>query len=253
MRDKVVLITGGANGIGLAIAKRFSNEGAIVYIADLDLLQARERTKGTPNSIPLELDVSNQASIANMVNLINDDRGYVDVLVNCAGVYHFSALEDITVEDYDRVFNTNVKGTLFTTQAVSALMGTRQCRGKIINIASLAARRGTEFEPLYCASKAALVTLTQSLALYLIKRNINVNAISPGLVKTSMFENVVSSWANMRNVATNTMVKTIENNIPIGYISDPEDITGCALWLSSSDSDYVIGQTINVDGGKWMS
>lgn len=251
---KVALVTGAASGIGYAISERFVREGATVVLTDVDAERVRKKALMlSDDAIHMEMDVTKLESIKNTVGFVCKRFGNLDVLVNSAGAYQLGDISAISEDDYQGIFDVNVKGLVFVVKEFSTIMRQPGKRGKIINMASLAGRRGTAQEPLYCASKAAVISLTQSFALDFAKKGINVNAISPGLVDTEMFMRLSDSWAKLRNKSREQMVSTIVDNIPIGYIADASDIADCAVWLASNESDYVIGQTINVDGGKWMS
>ena len=160
---------------------------------------------------------------------------------------------DITRASYDRIFAVNVAGTLFTLQAVARQMIAQGRGGKIINMASQAGRRGEALVAVYCASKAAVISLTQSAGLDLIKHGINVNGIAPGVVDTPMWDEVDALFARYENKPPGQKKREVGESVPFGRMGRPEDLTGMAVFLASSESDYIVAQTYNVDGGQWMS
>ena len=151
------------------------------------------------------------------------------------------------------MFAVNVKGLFFTLQAVAKRMIAQGSGGKIINMASQAGRRGEALVSIYCASKAAVISLTQSAGLDLIKHRINVNGIAPGVVDTPMWEHVDSLFAKYEHRPLGEKKRLVGEAVPFGRMGLPEDHTGAAVFLASSDADYVVAQTLNVDGGNWMS
>jgi D-sorbitol dehydrogenase (acceptor) len=162
-------------------------------------------------------------------------------------------LLEITEQSYDRQFAVNVKGLLFTLQAVARQMVAQKRKGKIINMASQAGRRGEALVAVYCASKAAVISLTQSAGLALIKQGINVNGIAPGVVDTPMWDTVDALFAKYENLKVGEKKKQVGQAVPAGRMGAPDDYRGVAVFLASGDSDYVVAQTFNVDGGNWMS
>jgi NAD(P)-dependent dehydrogenase (short-subunit alcohol dehydrogenase family) len=160
---------------------------------------------------------------------------------------------EITPESFDRVFAVNTKGLLFMLQAVARQMVSQGNGGKIINIASQAGRRGEPLVAVYCASKAAVISITQSAGLALIKHGINVNGIAPGVVDTQMWDEVDALFAKYEGRPIGQKKRLVSEAVPFGRMGFPEDHVGAALFLASEDSDYVVAQTLNVDGGNWMS
>jgi D-sorbitol dehydrogenase (acceptor) len=255
LKDKVALITGGARGIGRAIGEGYAREGAQVWLADLDGAEVDRAAKEIGNGATgLTLDVTRQDSIDAAVARVPN----IDILVNNAAIFDLAPLEDITERSYDRIFAVNVKGLLFTMQAVARQMVERDMkraghRGKIINMASQAGRRGEALVGVYCASKAAVISLTQSAGLGLAKHGINVNAISPGVVDTPMWDEVDALFAKYENRPKGEKKRLVGEAVPFGRMGKPEDHVGAAIFLAAPDSDYVVAQTYNVDGGNWMS
>ena len=254
LKDKVAIITGGARGIGRAIAERYSTEGARVVVADLLIDDARAVAGPLgENAMAVGLDVTRQRSIEDMVGHVVAEWGGIDVLVNNAAIFDMGPLLEVTPESYDRVFAVNVKGLLFTLQTVARQMVKQGRGGKIINLSSQAGRRGEALVAVYCASKAAVISLTQSAGLALIAHGINVNGISPGVVDTPMWDEVDALFAKYENRPLGEKKRLVGEAVPFGRMGWPEDHAGAAVFLASSDSDYVVAQTLNVDGGNWMS
>jgi D-sorbitol dehydrogenase (acceptor) len=259
LEGKVALITGGARGIGAAIAARYAEEGARVVVADLladDAAATAKAIGGSAFSAPV--DVTRIASIEAMVESVVAKAGAIDILVNNAAVFDMAPVVEVTEKSWDRQFAVNTKGLFFTLQAVAKRMiaqnaATPERRGKIINIASQAGRRGEPLVSVYCASKAAVISLTQSAGLGLIQHRINVNGIAPGVVDTPMWDEVDALFARYEKRPIGEKKRLVGEAVPFGRMGLPEDHTGAAVFLASSDSDYVVAQTFNVDGGNWMS
>ena len=254
LKDKAAIITGGARGIGAAIADRFVAEGARVAIADISYAEAEKTAaRHGDKAFPLALDVTKTASIGAAVESVVSRWGGVDILVNNAAIFDMAPIVEVAEQSFDRVFAVNVKGLFFTLQAVAKRMIAQGRGGKIINMASQAGRRGEALVAVYCASKAAVISLTQSAGLDLIKHKINVNGISPGVVDTPMWEEVDALFAKYEHRPIGEKKRLVGEAVPFGRMGLPEDHAGAAVFLASSDSDYVVAQTLNVDGGNWMS
>lgn len=254
LQNKIALITGGARGIGLGFAEAFVAEGAKVVIADINIERALEAAKsiGTAASA-VRLDVTDISSIDETVAKIDAEFGGIDILVNNAAIFDMAPINGITEDSYDRVFDVNLKGPLFMMKAVSNVMINRKRGGKIINMASQAGRRGEALVTLYCASKAAIISATQSAALALVKHGINVNAIAPGVVDGEHWDIVDAKFAEWEGLAPGEKKAQVAKSVPIGRFATPDDIKGLAVFLASKDSDYILAQTYNVDGGNWMN
>jgi D-sorbitol dehydrogenase (acceptor) len=254
LAGKSALITGAARGIGAAFAKSFAAEGAMVAIADIDLDRAKKTAAELEGVVyAVELDVTDQASIERAVQAVEARAGGIDILVNNAAVFDLAPITEITRESYDRLFAINVAGTLFTLQAAARSMIAAGRGGKIINMASQAGRRGEALVAVYCATKAAVISITQSAGLDLIRHGINVNAIAPGVVDGEHWEGVDALFAKYENRPIGEKKRLVGESVPYGRMGRAEDLTGMALFLASADSDYVVAQTYNVDGGNWMS
>ena len=246
---KNALISGGSQGIGLAIAQSYAAEGCKVMVADLE----QPQSANLDNILYQQLDITKQDSIDKTVNSACEKLGGIDILVNNAAVFDLAPTLEISRADYTKIFSVNVEGLLFMLQAVARKMIEQGNGGKIINLASQAGRRGEPLVALYCASKAAVISITQSTGLDLIKHRINVNAISPGVVDTPMWDFVDARFAKYENRPLGEKKRIVGEGVPYGRMGKPEDLVGMAIFLASEESDYVVAQTYNVDGGQWMS
>lgn len=254
LKDKVALITGAARGIGLGFAEAYVREGAKVIIADINIERAEEAARSLGNAVKaVKLDVTNLADIEKVVADIDREYGGIDILINNAAIFDMAPINAITEESYEKVLGINLKGPLFMMKAVSNVMIERERGGKIINMASQAGRRGEALVTLYCLSKAAIISATQSAALALVKHNIQVNAIAPGVVDGEHWEVVDANFAKWEGLKPGEKKAAVAKSVPIGRFATPEDITGMAIFLASSDSDYILAQTFGVDGGNWMA
>ena len=253
-QNKVVFITGAARGIGKSFAEAFAKEGAKVVIADINIEGATTTAQEIgSNALAVKMDVTKQDSIDQSVNTAVDQLGGIDILINNAAIFTAAPITEIQREDYQQVFDINVSGTLFTLQAVAKKMIERGKGGKIINMASQAGRRGESLVAVYCATKAAVISLTQSAGLNLIKHKINVNAISPGVVDGEHWDGVDAFFAKYEGKPLGQKKKEVGEEVPYGRMGLPSDLVGMAMFLASEESNYVVAQTYNVDGGQWMS
>ena len=252
LAGKTALITGAARGIGRAFAEAYTREGARAAIGDVDLARATE-TASEIGAFAVHMDVTDQASIDAAVAATATEFGQIDILINNAALFTAAPIVEITREDYARVFDVNFGGTLFTLQAVAKHMIEAGVRGRIINMASQAGRRGEPLVAVYCATKAAVISLTQSAGLNLIQHGINVNAISPGVVDGEHWDGVDAFFAKYENKAPGQKKKEVGASVPYGRMGVADDLTGMAVFLASDEAEYIVAQTYNVDGGQWMS
>jgi NAD(P)-dependent dehydrogenase (short-subunit alcohol dehydrogenase family) len=254
LKDKVAIVTGGARGIGEAVVRAYSAEGASVVIADIEIAKAQELASELgARALAVQLDVRDSKSISSLISTTVSKFGGVDILYNNAGVFDMGPVLEISEASFDKVFAVNTKGLFFTLQAAAAQMVKQGRGGKIINMASQAGRRGEALVAVYCASKAAVISLTQSAGLDLIKYRINVNGIAPGVVDTPMWDHVDALFAKYEHLPLGEKKRQVGVAVPAGRMGTPHDYRGAAVFLASSDSDYVVAQTLNVDGGNWMS
>lgn len=274
LAGKTALITGAARGIGKAIAARYAQEGAHVVIGDLNGDGAAATAAALDDGHPsggqpggghsgIALDVTRQDSIDAAIAHVVGRHGRLDILVNNAGIFDLAPTVEITRDSYRRVFAVNVEGLLFTLQAAARQMiaqgkdgegqGGEGRGGKIINFASQAGRRGEALVAVYCASKAAVISITQSTGLDLIKYGINVNAIAPGVVDNEHWDDVDRRFAQYEHLQPGEKKRMVGAAVPFGRMARPEEIAGLAVFLASPDADYIVAQTYNIDGGNWMS
>ena len=260
---KIALVTGGGRGIGRGISLVLAKNGADVAVADVDLANAEavaQEVSGVGRrSLAVSVDVTDQATVESMVSQLVDHFGRIDILVNNAGVIGAAGWEDREKpndEDWDLIFDVNVKGIARVTDAVAPHMKERRY-GKIVNIASIAGRRGSDRNPPYNVSKAGVISLTQGQALELAPHNINVNAICPGLLWTPMWERITARSAMTPNPEGKTQRQLfeeyVESSTPLGREQTPEDIGNLAAFLASDFSQNITGQAINVSGGSHMN
>jgi len=254
LAGKTAVVTGGARGIGAAIVEAYVAEGATVAIADLAREDGEALAKKLGgNAFFVTLDVTKQASIDAMVATVVGRAGGIDILVNNAAVFDLAPVVEVTEKSWNFLFDVNVKGLFFTLQAVAKQMIAQGKGGKIVNMASQAGRRGEALVSVYCATKAAVISLTQSAGLDLIKHRINVNGIAPGVVDTPMWGEVDALFAKYEKRPLGEKKRLVGEAVPFGRMGTPADHTGAAVFLASPDADYVVAQTLNVDGGNWMS
>jgi D-sorbitol dehydrogenase (acceptor) len=229
-------------------------EGARVAIADINIERAQATASEIgPAAYAVQMDVTRQDSIDAAVAACADKAGGLDILINNAALFDLAPIVEITRESYDRLFSINVAGTLFTMQAAARQMIAQGRGGKIINMASQAGRRGEALVAIYCATKAAVISLTQSAGLNLIRHGINVNAIAPGVVDGEHWDGVDALFAKYENRPLGEKKRLVGAEVPFGRMGTADDLTGMAIFLASEESNYVVAQTYNVDGGNWMS
>jgi NAD(P)-dependent dehydrogenase (short-subunit alcohol dehydrogenase family) len=237
LEGKVAVITGGSTGIGLATAKRFAEEGASVFItgrrqAELD---AAAKEIG-PKAVAVKADASNMADLAHLFDTVKSAKGRIDVLFANAGVYDFSPFGTITEETYDKMFDINVKGVLFTVQQALPLMADG---GSIILTGSVAGSKGFESFTVYNATKAAIRSFARTWTSDLKSRGIRVNVVSPGPIQTPGFD-----------VFANDDVKQyMKSIVPLGRIATADEVAKAVLFLASDDASFVAGVELFVDGG----
>ncbi len=254
LAGKTALITGSARGIGLEFARAYIAEGATVALADINAeAVAKAAAALGPKAIGVQLDVTSQASIdAGFASAI-DQMGGLDILVNNAALFTAAPIDEITRADYDRLFAVNVSGTLFCMQAAAKHMIACGKGGKIINMASQAGRRGEGLVAVYCATKAAVISLTQSAGLGLIEHKINVNAIAPGVVDGEHWDGVDAFFAKYENKAPGQKKREVGAAVPFGRMGTAADLTGMAIFLATPEAEYIVAQCFGVDGGNWMA
>jgi acetoin reductase-like protein len=254
LKGKTAFITGAGGGIGYAFAERYLREGAQVAIGDINQAQVEKAAADLgPACHAVHIDVTKKDSIDAAIASVVAKFGKLDILINNAAVFDLAPIVEITEASYHKNFAVNVYGTLFTLQAAAKQMIAQGHGGKIINMASQAGRRGEALVAVYCATKAAVISLTQSAGLDLIKHGIHVNGIAPGVIDTPMWAQVDALFAKYEKLPLGEKKRQVGEAVPLGRMGTPEDLAGMAVFLASSDSDYIVAQTYNVDGGNWMS
>ncbi|MFG5383552.1 L-iditol 2-dehydrogenase [Yoonia sp. R2-816] len=248
---KVALVTGGARGIGRAVCEAYANAGAKVAVADL-LQDDANATATAIGGMSVAMDVTDLSSISGGVASVAETWGGIDILVNNAGIFNMASIDRITPDDFRRQYDVNVAGTIFAIQAVVPSMKKRG-GGAIINFASQAGRRGEPNITVYCSTKAAVISVTQSLALELAGANIRVNAIAPGVIDTPMWDIVDAQFAEYENKPQGQKKREVGEAVPLGRMGDPRDVADPCVFLASDEARYITAQTLNVDGGNWMS
>ncbi len=240
LSGKIALVTGGARGIGLAIAKALHAEGAVPVLADINEEGARQSLAalGAAHGMAAKVDVSDQGSVLRLIEAIEARYGRLDILVNNAGIGGNTPFLDITAETWNRTIAINLTGAFFVAQAAARVMA-RQRSGKIINIASLSGQRGGHGRGAYGAAKAGLELLTKVMAVELAEFGINVNNIAPGAIETEMAK---FAHDGPTRAAYNYL-------IPMTRYGTPEEVADAAVFLCSDEARYVHGHTLNVDGG----
>jgi len=244
LSGKVAVVTGASKGIGAAIAKHLAAEGAAVVVNYASSKSGadnvvRDITANGGKGIPVQGDMSNKADIERLFAETKAAFGTLDILVNNAGIYGFAPLESITEEYFHKQFNLNVLGPILATQAAVKLFG--PTGGSIINISSLVSTLGFPNMAVYSGTKGAVDALTRSLAKELGPRKIRVNAINPGMVETE--------GTHSAGIAESEMRKQLEALTPLGRIGQPQDIAAAAVFLASSDSSWITGETFVISGG----
>ena len=251
---KTVVVTGGASGIGRAVSEAFAARGARVVVADIDERRAAALA-GTlgGGAMPLGIDVARVEEVEGALSGAAGPGGRIDVLVNNAAVFDMAPLLAVTPAGFDRLFAVNVRGFFFVMQAAARLMVADGRGGAIVNMASQAGRRGEAASAIYAATKAATISLTQSAALALIRQGVRVNAVAPGVVDTEMWDLVDRLHAEQLGREPGQTRREAGLAVPAGRMGRPDDIAATVVFLASPEAGYVVGQTINVDGGNVLS
>ena len=287
---KVAIVTGAGQGIGKGVALRLAREGAAVVVAEYNADTAAETGAEIQvaggQALPYAVDIADVGAVQSMVSDVVAALGRIDILVNNAGVVQTKPMLDLNEADWDRVVDINQRGTFFCLQAVAQQMirqlpealrnnsgladvlshqlakeqaeasGTGElaaCYGKIVNFSSIAGRRGRPLSTHYAATKAAIISITQSAALALAPFRINVNAVCPGIVPTSMWTQIDQDRGRLFGAKEGEAMAAFIQQVPLKRAATPEDLAGVVAFLCSADADYITGQAINVDGGFEMN
>ncbi|MBI5928819.1 MAG: glucose 1-dehydrogenase [Chloroflexi bacterium] len=269
LKGKVAIVTGAGQGIGKGIAIRLAQEGAHVVIAEYKAENAHavadEISATGPRALAYPVDIGDTDKINQMVKDVVQEFGQIDILVNNAGVLETLPLFDLTPEKWDWLQRVNQRGLFFCLQAVAMQMVAQipeevksagkaeHSYGKIVNFSSVAGRKGRPYAAHYSAAKWAVISMTQSAALYLAQYNINVNAICPGVVPTPMWEDIDKTQAARFGMQKGEWIQNTVDKVPLKRAAKPEDIAAAVAFLCSEDADYITGQALNVDGGMEMN
>lgn len=245
MSTRVVIVTGGGQGIGREIALKFAQLGASVVVSDVNITSAKEvaveaEAKGA-SSAAVEANVALPEQVTSLIDQTLSSFGHIDILVNNAGITRDGLLMRMSEADWDQVLSVNLKGAFLCTRAVLRPM-MKQRWGRIISIASVVGLTGNAGQANYASSKAGLIALTKTVAREVASRNITANAIAPGFIDTGM-----------TSVLPENVREEFLKQIPVGYMGSPEDIANAAAFLASEESRYITGHVLNVNGGMVMT
>jgi meso-butanediol dehydrogenase/(S,S)-butanediol dehydrogenase/diacetyl reductase len=251
VEGKVVIVTGAGRGIGAEIARDLARNGASVCIADLNAKAAKDVASDIgKNAMGTEVNVADRASTKAMIDAAVKHFGRLDVIFNNAGISQTCQFMDVTEKDWHRIMDVNGLGVLIGTQEAAKQMKAQGTGGKIINTASIAGKQGYPLFAHYCASKFAVVALTQAAARALAADKITVNCFGPGVVRTELWEQLDREFMELGvTQKPDQAINEFSQSILVGRYSKPDDITGVTTFLASTGSDYITGQTFMVDGG----
>lgn len=261
LEQKIAIVTGGGSGIGRAIAQRLHRDGLVVWVADKDERSATAVAADLQGPAPARAvvcDVTDRKSVQRVVDRVREIDGRVDVLAANAGVSSMRPFLDLTDEDWDSNMTVNARGAFVTMQVVASQMVAQQpregatLRGKIIATASMAARQGAALLAHYSASKFAVTGLVHAAAKELAPQGITVNAVNPGFVRTAMQEREVRWEASLRGMAPDEVVSDYIRQTPLGRLEEPSDVAAVVSFLAGPDSDFMTGESIEVNGGAFI-
>lgn len=253
-KNQVAVITGGAQGLGEAFARRFACEGAYVVIIDLqcdkcEQLAAQLQREFGVQTLALTVSVSDHDVMHGAVAQIAQEFGRIDIWVNNAGVYRGTPMEQLSMDEWNMMLDVNYTGVFVCTKAIAPVMK-QQRRGRIINMSSIAGRTGFKNSLAYCSNKAAVIGLTRAAAMDLAPYNITVNAVCPGSILTDMLRKVDAEICRNEGWPAGTHIHNKARQIPMQRLGTPDEVAGVVAFLASADGAYVTGQTIEVDGGE---
>ncbi len=267
--NNVAIVTGAGQGIGKGVALRLAREGADLVVADINAANAEQTAREIRNlhrrALAYPINLARIADIQPMVDVVVQEFGRIDILVNVAGIIQSKPFLEVTEEEWDRIIDVNQKSVVFCIQAVATQMiaqipeaernsdRSENCHGKIVNFSSISGRRGRPFQIHYAASKAAIISITQSTALALARYGITVNAVSPGVIPTPMWEQNDREKSHIFGTPPGRAMQDFIEKIPMKRAGTIEEIAGTVAFLCSSDAGYITGQTVNVDGGFEMN
>ena len=251
-KGKVAVVTGGASGIGRGIAERFAAEGASVVVADQNTTAAAEVVAAFGDrGKAIACDVTDEAQVDALVAETIDRFGRLDVMVNNAGIIRISPVVDTSYADWQRMFDVNVHGVFLGSRAAARRMIERGAGGVIVNASSGAGRRGVPNIAHYCATKAAIIMFSQSLAIELAPHGIRVNCYTPGHIQTPFWKDIADGFANVTGQSPEQVIEGFKSTVPMGRFGAPEDVAGAVSWLATDDAAYVSGQAIAMNGAEF--
>jgi NAD(P)-dependent dehydrogenase (short-subunit alcohol dehydrogenase family) len=266
---KIAIVTGAGQGIGRAVARRLTQEGAHVIVAEYNAANAAEAANELssigPEAVSYPIDIGDVEQVNKMISDVVGRFGKIDILINNAGLIDTLEMFDITPELWDRLQRVNQRGLFFCLQGVAKQMVTQvpeevkaakradRSYGKIVNFSSISGRRGRAYQSHYSASKFAVISITQSAALYLAPYNINVNAVCPGIVPTPMWDGIDKAQVARFGLEKGQWFERMTENVPLKRPASGDDVAAVVSFLCSGDADYITGQAINVDGGFEMN
>jgi meso-butanediol dehydrogenase/(S,S)-butanediol dehydrogenase/diacetyl reductase len=255
LKGQIAIVTGGGRGIGRAIALELGRQGADIVIAELDQAGAKRTAEEVGalgrRSLATATDVTSRADLRAMVDRAKAEFGRIDILINNAGIYRAAATLDVTEDHWDAIMNINAKAVFFATQAVLPTM-MAQKSGAIVSLASMAGKIGSKTNLPYNASKAAVVSMTKSLALAHAGEGIRVNCVCPGFVETDMWTMVSRDQSKLLGMTPEEFTRHRKASVPLGRMETPEDVAHVVAFLAGPRSGYMTGQALSVDGGLVM-
>lgn len=249
LKDKIAIVTGAGDGIGRSVSLLFADEGATVVISDIDIDKAHKveeeinnDSKYTGKALAIKADVTDEVEVLNMVNKVAQRFHAIDILINNAGILYPTKIEGIEMDEWEKVIDVNLKGTFLCSKAVIPFMKKNKW-GRIINMSSSAGRSvSTIGGSHYTTAKAGVIGFTRAIAKELAPFSITVNSVCPGLVNTKMVQKTISK----------EKIAQYANSFPIGRLSEPEEVADLVLFLASERSSYIIGASIDINGGDLM-
>ena len=255
LKGQIAIVTGGGRGIGRAIALELARQGADIVIAELDHAGAKRTAEEVGalgrRSLATTTDVTSRADLRAMVDRAKAEFGRIDILINNAGIYRAASTLDVTEDHWDAIMNINAKAVFFATQAVLPTM-MAQKSGAIVSLASMAGKIGSTTNLPYNASKAAVVSMTKSLALAHAGDGIRVNCVCPGFVETDMWAMVSRDQGKLLGMTPEEFTRKRAASVPLGRMEKPEDVAHVVAFLAGPRSGYMTGQALSVDGGLVM-